>query len=169
MLGSQGDLEVGVLVYNLSSIAFVSEFDIVSVEPCSISSSLIDESTQRFITGDLSKSYIFQVGVDLLLEDLFLTIVTVLESIAELSLIFIKVILVVLVMIRSALVFRQEYCASYLFDSGDTGLSSIHTSAHVVGSVSISSVSCSGVIDLSDLLVEALNTFSLFTTSTLLF
>ena len=87
------------------------------MEPCAISSTQFDKSTQRFITGNLGKSSVFQVGVDLLLKNLFLTVVTILESIAELSLIFIKVILVVLIMVRFTLVFREEHCASNLFNS----------------------------------------------------
>jgi len=83
-------------------------------------------------------------------------------------LIFVKVVLVVLVVCRFADVLGKENSTSDLLNSADLRLSSDLTSAHVVSSMGVSSIASGRVIDLTDLLVEALDSLSLFTASALL-
>lgn len=82
--------------------------------------------------------------------------------------IFVKVVLVVLVVCRFADVLGKENSTSDLLNSADLRLSSDLTSAHVVSGMGVSSIASGRVIDLTDLLVEALDSLSLFTASALL-
>jgi len=72
-------------------------------------------------------------------------------------------------MVRSALVFREECCASYLFNSMNCRLSSNLCSADVIGGSCVPSIACGRVVDLANLFVEALDSFSFLTASTFLF
>lgn len=72
-------------------------------------------------------------------------------------------------MVRSSLVFREEYCASYLINSMSSRLSALLNSAHVISGMCVPSIPGSRVIDLTNLLVHALDYFSGLTASTFLF
>lgn len=143
LLSSQGDFKISLLVVDLVNISLLLESNIVSVEPGSISTSLLNKLTERLITLDNSQCLVLEVRLELLIEDLFLTLITVGQSITELLLIPVEVVLVVLVVSRLAGVLRQECSTADLINSTNHGLSTNMASAQVIGVVSISSVTCS--------------------------